>query len=116
MGLAELRDVLRDRTTVLAGHSGVGKSSLIRAIQPQLDLRVGEVSRYTDKGRHTTTSARRYLLDFGGDGGRHAGRQALRPLGRDPGKPGRLLPDVAAGTAPVWRTANYERIATSLAG
>ena len=43
IGLEELRDRLRDRTTVLAGHSGVGKSSLIRAIQPQLDLRVGDV-------------------------------------------------------------------------
>src|SRR3954471_5342633 len=40
MGLEEVRDLLRDNTTVLAGHSGVGKSSLIRAIQPHLDLRI----------------------------------------------------------------------------
>ena len=44
----------------------IQQSSLVRAIQPQLDLRVGDVSRYTDKGRHTTTSARRYKLTFGG--------------------------------------------------
>ena len=58
--LTGLSDLLADRVTVLAGHSGVGKSSLVRAAQPQLDLRVGEVSRFNDKGRHTTTSARRY--------------------------------------------------------
>ena len=45
------------RRTVLAGHSGVGKSSLINAIQPALDLRIGAVSEMTEKGRHTTTSA-----------------------------------------------------------
>ena len=56
IGLDELRMLLKDRDTVLAGHSGVGKSSLIRAIQPQLDLRVGDVSAYTEKGRHTTTT------------------------------------------------------------
>ena len=66
IGLEELRTALRDHTTVLAGHSGVGKSSLIRAIQPALDLRIGAISWYTGKGRHTTTSARHYPLDIGG--------------------------------------------------
>src|SRR5439155_2626569 len=65
-GLDELRTLLSGHDTVLSGLSGVGKSSLIRAIQPTLDLRIGEVSAYTDKGRHTTTTARRYALDFGG--------------------------------------------------
>ncbi|MGA2232681.1 MAG: ribosome small subunit-dependent GTPase A, partial [Tepidisphaeraceae bacterium] len=65
-GLEELRDLLKDKATVLAGHSGVGKSSLISAVQPGLDIRVGAVSRFTEKGIHTTTSARRYDLDFGG--------------------------------------------------
>ena len=64
--LEQLRDLLRDKSTVLAGHSGVGKSSLIRSIQPQLDIRIGAISGYNDKGRHTTTSAKRYPLDFGG--------------------------------------------------
>ena len=114
VGLDALRDALRGQTTVLAGHSGVGKSSLVRAIQPQLDLKVGEVSRYTDKGRHTTTSARRYLLDFGGavidtPGVKHFG---LWGVTRE-----NLLehfPDVAGGTAPDWRRQSYERILDSL--
>ncbi|HEY8668190.1 MAG TPA: ribosome small subunit-dependent GTPase A, partial [Tepidisphaeraceae bacterium] len=66
IGLDELRGLLKDKITVLAGHSGVGKSSLIRSIQPSLDLRIGDVSAFTNKGRHTTSSARRYPLDFGG--------------------------------------------------
>ena len=59
IGLDELHNALKDRSTVLAGHSGVGKSSLIRAIEPQLDIRIGAVSGFNQKGRHTTTSARR---------------------------------------------------------
>ncbi len=65
-GIEQLGALLHDHVTVLAGHSGVGKSSLIRAIQPDLDLRVAPVSEITNKGRHTTTSARRYLLSTGG--------------------------------------------------
>jgi ribosome biogenesis GTPase len=114
IGLEALRDVLRDRRTVLAGHSGVGKSSLVRAIQPQLDLKVGEVSRYTDKGRHTTTSARRYVLDFGGavidtPGVKHFGLWGVTAENLP-----EYFPDVAAGTAPEWRKESYERILASL--
>ena len=113
-GLGDLRDHLRNRTTVLAGHSGVGKSSLVRAIQPQLDLKVGEISRYTDKGRHTTTSARRYVLDFGGSvidtpGVKHFG---LWGVTRD--NLAEYFPDVAAAAAPDWRRTSYERILESL--
>ena len=114
IGLDALRDVLRGHTTVLAGHSGVGKSSLVRAIQPQLDLKVGEVSRYTDKGRHTTTSARRYVLDFGGavvdtPGVKHFGLWGVTAENLP-----EYFPDVAAGTAPEWRKESYERILASL--
>jgi ribosome biogenesis GTPase len=65
-GLDELREVLRDHVTVLSGQSGVGKSSLINALQPQLRLAVQEVSTESEKGRHTTTHARLLPLDFGG--------------------------------------------------
>jgi ribosome biogenesis GTPase len=54
-GIAGLRAVLQNRTTVLAGLSGVGKSSLLTAVQPSLQLRVGEVSERRHEGRHTTT-------------------------------------------------------------
>ena len=63
VGLDALSEKLRGRITVLAGHSGVGKSSLITAVQPSLVIRVGDVSIVTEKGRHTTTSARYYPLE-----------------------------------------------------
>lgn len=65
-GLDELREALRGKTSVLSGQSGVGKSSLINAIQPQLQLATQTVSVENEKGRHTTTLAERLPLDFGG--------------------------------------------------
>ncbi len=65
-GLDRLKAILRDKTSVLAGQSGVGKSSLINALQPGLNLRTREVSRATGHGRHTTTVTRLYRWDFGG--------------------------------------------------
>jgi ribosome biogenesis GTPase len=65
-GIARLRERLKDRETVFAGQSGVGKSSLLNAIQPGLGLQVREVSDATQKGRHTTTTAELLKLDFGG--------------------------------------------------
>ena len=62
-GIAELRDILTGRETVFAGQSGVGKTSLLNAIQPGLHLRVAEVSDTTQKGRHTTTTAELIRLD-----------------------------------------------------
>jgi ribosome biogenesis GTPase len=64
-GVDRLRDLLRDRQTVFSGQSGVGKSSLLNAIQPGLGLRVREVSDVNQKGRHTTTTAELLRLDFG---------------------------------------------------
>ncbi len=65
-GVDALRERLRDRTSVLTGPSGVGKSSLLNALEPGLGLRVGEVSRAVHKGRHTTVSARLVPLACGG--------------------------------------------------
>jgi ribosome biogenesis GTPase len=65
-GLEELKTLLKDKTTLISGHSGVGKSSLVNAIQPQLHLRTDDISDYTDKGTHTTTFAEMFELDFGG--------------------------------------------------
>jgi ribosome biogenesis GTPase len=66
LGINRLRELLRDRETVFTGQSGVGKSSLLNAIQPGLGLRVAEVSEATQKGRHTTTTAELLRLDQGG--------------------------------------------------
>ncbi len=65
-GLAELRDLLRGHDTVVVGQSGVGKSSLLNALEPKFALAVGEVSEGTRKGKHTTTTARWLGLDGGG--------------------------------------------------
>jgi ribosome biogenesis GTPase len=65
-GIERLRERLIGRQTVFAGQSGVGKSSLLNAIQPGLGLRVREVSETNQKGRHTTTTAQLLRLDFGG--------------------------------------------------
>ncbi len=65
-GLQRLMELMRDKQTVLAGQSGVGKSSLLNAIDPRLNIRVQPVSPETQKGRHTTTATRLYPLQFGG--------------------------------------------------
>jgi len=113
-GLDALREVLRGKDTVVAGHSGVGKSSLINSIQSSLDLRVGEISRYTNKGIHTTTSARRYPLDFGGS---IIDTPGVKMLGLWQVTRENLIdyfPDVANETAPQRRQESYERILESL--
>lgn len=66
IGIERLRRMLVNRETVFSGQSGVGKSSLLNALQPGLDLHVREVSDTTEKGRHTTTTAQLIKLDFGG--------------------------------------------------
>lgn len=65
-GIPELRQNLQGQTTVLAGLSGVGKSSLLNAIQPGLQLRVGRVNQERGQGRHTTTQAVWHNLALGG--------------------------------------------------
>lgn len=65
-GIAELRAILKDKSSAIAGQSGVGKSSLLNAVQPGLALRVGEVMEQSRKGRHTTTNAHLIGLDVGG--------------------------------------------------
>lgn len=66
LGLDELRGRLAGRTSALLGPSGVGKSSLLNALEPGLALRVAEISDSTGKGRHTTTGTRVVPLAGGG--------------------------------------------------
>ncbi len=64
-GIDALRALMTGKVTLLAGQSGVGKSSLLNALEPGLDLRTGRVSVATEKGRHTTTTAVWLKLGFG---------------------------------------------------
>ena len=61
-----IRERLKDQINLLSGHSGVGKSTLINAIQPGLDLKTGEISEAHSQGKHTTTFSEMFELDFGG--------------------------------------------------
>ncbi len=65
-GIEEAKALLKDKTTLLSGHSGVGKSTFINAVFPQFNLRTQEVSSWSGKGMHTTTFAEMFDLDNGG--------------------------------------------------
>ncbi|MGV3642010.1 MAG: ribosome small subunit-dependent GTPase A [Adhaeribacter sp.] len=62
-GLAELREMMQNKTSLFSGHSGVGKSTLINLLVPDLDLKTSEISAYSDKGVHTTTFAEMFEVD-----------------------------------------------------
>jgi ribosome biogenesis GTPase len=65
--LQALKEMLQDKTTLFSGHSGVGKSTLINQLIPDLDLRTEIVSDYSGKGQHTTTFAEMFDLPNGGN-------------------------------------------------
>jgi ribosome biogenesis GTPase len=61
-----IESLLKDKTTLFSGHSGVGKSSLINALLPGRSIKTGDISEASDKGQHTTTFAEMHTLPFGG--------------------------------------------------
>lgn len=65
-GIDEVTAVLKDKVTLLSGHSGVGKSTFINLISPEVDLKTQDVSGWSGKGLHTTTFAEMFDLPFGG--------------------------------------------------
>ncbi|EFK58519.1 ribosome small subunit-dependent GTPase A [Sphingobacterium spiritivorum] len=66
INVEELKDLLKDKVTLVSGHSGVGKSTLINALIPEAGLKTGSISDWSDKGKHTTTFAEMMDLPFGG--------------------------------------------------
>jgi ribosome biogenesis GTPase len=95
----ELREVLRDRVSVLAGSSGVGKSTLINALVPGADRATGDVNAVTGRGRHVSTSA--VVLDLPG-GGRVIDTPGIRSFGLahvDVDRVVAAFPDLAPGIA-----------------
>ncbi|MBR3702258.1 MAG: ribosome small subunit-dependent GTPase A [Alistipes sp.] len=65
-GVDEVRELLHGKTTLLSGNSGVGKSTLVAAVEPGLDIKTGEISQSHHKGKHTTTFSTMYPLAEGG--------------------------------------------------
>ena len=65
-GVERVKELLRGKTTLLSGNSGVGKSTLVQAVEPGLDIRTGEISQSHNKGKHTTTFSTMYPLSEGG--------------------------------------------------
>jgi ribosome biogenesis GTPase len=65
-GIEDLKKLLKDKTTLLSGNSGTGKSTLINTVNPGLNLKTAEISHYSYAGKHTTTFAEMFDLDFGG--------------------------------------------------
>lgn len=66
IGIDEVKELMKGKTTMFSGHSGVGKSTLINAIEPSLNLKTAEISRQHKQGQHTTTFAEMFELSFGG--------------------------------------------------
>jgi ribosome biogenesis GTPase / thiamine phosphate phosphatase len=65
-GIEQIKEILKNKTSLLSGHSGVGKSTFINSIFPQLNLKTQDVSGWSGKGMHTTTFAEMFDLPFGG--------------------------------------------------
>ena len=94
-GVAELRALLAQRTVVLAGHSGVGKTSLLNALAPGMDMKTGAMSRY-GTGRQTTTSARWIPIPGGGVVIDTPGLRTLSVRGLDRSLLARVFPEFPA--------------------
>lgn len=80
-GIEPVREMLRGKTTLLMGHSGVGKSTLANVIDPSLDLKTAEISLYSMKGKHTTTFAEMHPLPAEKGGGWVVDTPGIKELG-----------------------------------
>ncbi|TZF86314.1 ribosome small subunit-dependent GTPase A (plasmid) [Pedobacter sp. BS3] len=89
-----VKEALKNKTTLFSGHSGVGKSSLINAICPELQLRTTEISEWHDKGMHTTTFAEMFELPFGGHLIDTPGIRELGIIDIEPQELGHFFPEI----------------------
>lgn len=94
-GLPEVRERLRDKISVFTGHSGVGKSTLLNAVQPGLGLQAREVSRKGQRGRHTTTAVSLLQLEIGGYVADTPGLRSFAIAGLEPSDIAIFFPDLA---------------------
>ena len=91
--IEQIKTLLKDQVTLISGHSGVGKSTLINAILPEAEVKTGAVSDWSDKGQHTTTFAEMYSLPFGGYLIDTPGIRELGVFDIEPQELGRLFPE-----------------------
>ncbi len=91
--IEQIKTLLKDKVTLISGHSGVGKSTLINAILPEAEVKTGAVSDWSDKGQHTTTFAEMYSLPFGGYLIDTPGIRELGVFDIEPQELGRLFPE-----------------------
>lgn len=92
----KLADLLKDKTTLISGHSGVGKSTLINRLCPGLHLRTGKISDWSDKGKHTTTFAEMIPLPDGGYLVDTPGIQEFGIVDIEEGELGHFFPEMRA--------------------
>ena len=78
-GVDELKKILKNKITLVSGHSGVGKSSLLNVIFPGIELKTGDISGWSGKGQHTTTFAE--MFDLPADGGKVIDTPGMREFG-----------------------------------
>ena len=92
--MEQVRERMRGRVTVLAGLSGVGKSSLVNRVEPGLQLKVAEISEAHDTGRHTTTFAEMFPLSGGGYIVDTPGIRAFGLVGMERGEISHYFPEI----------------------
>ena len=95
-GIGPVLEWLRGKATAASGHSGVGKSTFLNALDPSLERRTGAVNQVTGKGRHTTSAVELLPMPFGGYVADTPGFRSFSLLGLSPAELGRQFPELRA--------------------